>query len=70
LFVGLKVVAFYFFQIYRFSWSYVSLYELLKVVKVLTLCSLIISSIVLLLTYEEAFRGFSRSIFLIDYLLS
>ena len=70
LFVGLKVIAFYFFQIYRFSWSYVSLYELLKVFKVLTLCSLIISSTVLFLTYEEAFRGFSRSIFLIDYILS
>ena len=70
LFVGFKVIAFYFFQIYRFSWSYVSLYEVLKVVKILTLCSLIVSSIVLFLTYEEAFRGFSRSIFLIDYVLS
>jgi FlaA1/EpsC-like NDP-sugar epimerase len=70
LFVGFKIIAFYFFQIYRFSWSYVGLYEVLKIAKILTLCSLILSTIVLFLTYEEAFRGFSRSIFLIDYILS
>ncbi len=70
LFVGLKLVAFYLFQIYRFSWSYVSLYEVLKIIKILTMSSLIISSIVLSLTYEEVFRGFSRSIFFIDYVLS
>ena len=28
LFVGIKILVFYFFQIYRFTWSYVGLYEL------------------------------------------
>jgi len=69
-FVGLKITAFYLFQIHRFTWSYVGLYELLKIFKVLTLCSLVLSSLILFLAYEESFRGFPRSIFLIDYGLS
>ncbi len=70
LFVGIKLLTYYFFQIYRFTWSYVGLYELLKIFKVQTLCSLLISTIILFLTYEKSFRGFPRSVFLIDYALS
>jgi FlaA1/EpsC-like NDP-sugar epimerase len=70
LFVGLKVIVFYVFQIHRFTWSYTGLYELLKIFKVLTLCSLILSTLILFLAYEESFKGFPRSIFLIDYALS
>ena len=70
LFVGLKIIAFYLFQMHRVTWSYVGLYELLKIFKVLTLCSLILSTLILFLAYEESFRGFPRSIFLIDYALS
>jgi len=70
LFVSVKLLTFYFFQIYRFTWSYVGLYELLKIFKVQTLCSLIISTIILLLAYEKSLRGFPRSIFLIDYVFS
>lgn len=70
LFVGIKIVLFYFFQLYRFSWSYVGLYDLLKLFNIQTLCSLVISTLGLFLTYEEPFRGFPRSIFLIDYALS
>jgi FlaA1/EpsC-like NDP-sugar epimerase len=69
-FVGLKITAFYLFQIHRFTWSYVGLYELLKIFKVLTVCSLVLSSLILFLAYEESFRGFPRSVFLIDYALS
>ena len=69
-FVGLKITAFYLFQIHRFTWSYVGLHELLKIFKVLTVCSLALSSLILFLAYEESFRGFPRSIFLIDYALS
>jgi len=70
LFVGVKILTFYFFRIYRFTWSYVSLYELLKVFKIQTLASLFIPAILLFLAYEGPFRGFPRSIFLIDYTLS
>jgi FlaA1/EpsC-like NDP-sugar epimerase len=70
LFVGIKLLTYYFFQIYRFTWSYVGLYELLKIFKVQTLCSLLISAIILFLTYEKSFKGFPRSVFLIDYALS
>jgi FlaA1/EpsC-like NDP-sugar epimerase len=69
-FVGLKITAFYLFQVHRFTWSYVGLHELLKIFKILTSCSLILSSFILFLTYEESFRGFPRSVFLIDYALS
>jgi hypothetical protein len=31
VFLGLKITAFYVFQLYRFTWSYVGLYELLKI---------------------------------------
>jgi len=70
VFLGLKITAFYVFQIHRFTWSYVGLYELLKIFKVLTVCSLALSSLILFLAYEESFRGFPRSVFLIDYALS
>lgn len=70
VFVGLKITAFYLFQIHRFTWSYVGLYELLKIFKILTLCSLILSSLILFLAYEESFKGFPRSVFFIDYALS
>jgi FlaA1/EpsC-like NDP-sugar epimerase len=70
LFVGIKLLTYYFFQIYRFTWSYVGLYELLKIFKVQTLCSLLISAMILFLTYEKSFKGFPRSVFLIDYALS
>ena len=42
LFVGIKILVFYFFEIYRFSWSYVGLYELIKIFKTQTMGSLII----------------------------
>jgi FlaA1/EpsC-like NDP-sugar epimerase len=70
LFVGLKIIAFYLFQMHRVTWSYVGLYELLKIFKVLTLCSLILSTLILFLAYGKSFRGFPRSVFLIDYALS
>jgi len=70
LFLIVKVLMFYFLQIYRFSWSYVGFYELLKVFKAQTFSSFVISTIVFFLSYEQAFRGFPRSILLIDYLFS
>ena len=70
LFIGIKLLALYFFQTYRFTWSYVGLYELIKIFKVQTLCSLVISTIILLMAYEKSFQGFPRSIFLMDYVLS
>jgi len=70
VFVGLKITAFYLFQIHRFTWSYIGLHELLKIFKVLTVCSLILSSLILFLAYEESLKGFPRSVFLIDYALS
>jgi FlaA1/EpsC-like NDP-sugar epimerase len=70
LFVIIKILMFYFFQIYRLSWSYVGFYELLNLFKAQTLSSFVIATIVFFLSYEKAFQGFPRSVLLIDYLLS
>src|SRR4030042_1596636 len=70
VFVGLKIIAFYLFQTHRFTWSYVGLHELLKISKVLTLCSLALSSLTLFLAYQGSLSGFPRSVFFIDYALS
>ncbi len=70
LFVGVKIVAFNFFQIYRFTWSYVGLYELAKIIKVQTVSSLIISAAILSLADYEKFSGFPRSVLLMDYAFS
>jgi len=70
IFVSVKLAIYYYYRIYRFSWSYVGLYELLKLFNVQTLSSLIIGVLVLGLAYEEPFRGFPRSILLLDYAFS
>ncbi|MFH1624657.1 MAG: nucleoside-diphosphate sugar epimerase/dehydratase, partial [Pseudomonadota bacterium] len=70
LFVSVKILVFYFLQIYRFTWSYVGLYELMRVFTAQTLSSLIIAASILFLAYGEPFLGFPRSIFLIDYAFS
>ena len=70
LFISIKIMVFYFLQIYRFTWSHIGLYELIKVFMAQTLSSLIISASILFLAYGEPFLGFPRSIFLIDYAFS
>jgi FlaA1/EpsC-like NDP-sugar epimerase len=70
LFVGVKLIVFYYYGVYRFTWSYVGLYELLKLFRIQTFSLLIISASVLSLAYEGPFRGFPRSILLLDYAFS
>ncbi|MEW6614778.1 MAG: nucleoside-diphosphate sugar epimerase/dehydratase [Thermodesulfobacteriota bacterium] len=70
LFISIKMLVFYFFQIYRFTWSYIGLYELIKVFMAQTLSLLLISASILFFAYGEPLLGFPRSIFLIDYAFS
>ncbi len=69
-FVSVKTIAFYLFRIHRFTWSYAGFHELLKIFRTLTLCSLVLSSLTLFLSYEEHLKGFPRSVLLMDYVLS
>ena len=61
LFVGIKILVFYFFEIYQFSWSYVGLYELIKIFKTQTMGSLIISTLILFLAYNWSFKEIGRA---------
>ena len=62
-----KLANFYFFDLYRGMWRYTSIVDLLNVIKATTVATLII---VLYILFGYRFVGFSRSIVLIDWLLT
>jgi FlaA1/EpsC-like NDP-sugar epimerase len=62
--LGIKLVCFYFFDLYRGMWRFTSIEDLLNVIKAASLSTVVILSF-LLLRYR--FIGFSRSAFLIDW---
>ena len=62
-----KVVCFYFFDLYRGMWRYTSISDLLNVIKATFIGTLLIILFVLL---RYRFVGFSRSVFLIDMCFS
>lgn len=59
-----KIICFYFFDLYRGMWRYTSIADLINIIKASTISSLIIISFVL---FIFGFKGFSRSVFVIDY---
>ncbi len=61
-----KVISFYFFDLYRGMWRYTSIADLLNIIKATTVSSLLLISFVLFMT---RFIRFSRSIFIIDWFL-
>ena len=62
--VGIKLIVFYFFNIYKGMWRYTSIKDFIDIIKAATVSSLIIVSIILF-TYR--FVGFARSIFILDW---
>ena len=58
-----KIAVFHFFDLYRGMWRYTSVSDLMNLIKAALISSLILISGILLLT---RFKGFSRSVFLID----
>ncbi|WP_457551281.1 polysaccharide biosynthesis protein [Desulfobacula sp.] len=65
--VAIKILLFYYFDLYKGMWRYTSLNELLNVVKASTLGGL--SAIVFVL-YVNRFENVSRSVFIIDWCLT
>jgi len=65
--VSVKLIVFYYFNLYRGMWRYTSIVDLLNVIKSVLTSSLIIISIILMFT---AFQGYSRSVFIIDAVFS
>ena len=65
--VGLKLVSFYAFRLYRGMWRYTSIGDLLNIIKAATISSLIVITVIL---FRTRFIGFSRSVFIIDWFLT
>ena len=62
-----KIVAFYFYDLYRGMWRYTSIADLLNIIKATSISSLLVISLVL---FSTRFIGFPRSVFVIDWCLS
>ncbi len=65
--VAIKVLCFYFSDLYRGMWRYVSITDLLNVIRASSISTLVIVSLVLFVT---RFEGFPRSAFIIDWCLT
>lgn len=68
--VGLKILVFLFFGIYRFSWSYVGLRDLIQVAIACATGSLSVGTVLFLLSQWPKLAGFPRSVLIIDFLLT
>jgi FlaA1/EpsC-like NDP-sugar epimerase len=62
-----KIICFYYFDLYSGMWRYTSLNDLRNIIKASFLSSIIIITILL---FTHRFQGFSRSVFLIDLVLT
>ena len=62
-----KLSCFYFLGLYRGMWRYTSIADLLNVIKATIVSTLLILAFIL---FKSAFIGYSRSVFLIDFLLT
>jgi len=60
----IKIISFYFFDLYRGMWRYTSIADLFNIIKASSLSILIIVSFIL---FSTRFQGFSRSVFIIDW---
>ncbi|MHB9099482.1 MAG: polysaccharide biosynthesis protein, partial [Syntrophales bacterium] len=65
--VAVKVMFFIYFNLYRGMWRYTSLVDFMNVIKAVTASSI---SIILIIVFFYGFPGFSRSVFILDFLLT
>ena len=65
--VGVKIITFYMFDLYRGMWRYTSIDDLLNILKAASVSSLIVFSIV---GFTHSFTGFARASFVIDWILT
>jgi len=61
----IKIISFYFFDLYRGMWRYTSLADLLNIIKASCVSTLVI--VCLILFSPTRFIGFPRSVFIIDW---
>ena len=64
-----SLLSFYFFRLYSFSWSYVSVEELISLVKAITAAFLLTGVLIFILRDEPFLNGFPRSVLFIAYFL-
>ncbi len=77
-FVIVKLTAFWIFGVYRFTWRFVGLHDLYNIMKALFVSSVLLMLIILISTNYPilvlnsffSFRGFPKSVFIIDLFLS
>lgn len=67
LVIVVKLIVFYFFDLYRGMWRYTSIGDLINVIKASSLSSLLIISLIL---FSQGFSGVARAIFIIDWVLT
>jgi len=60
----IKVICFYYFDLFRGMWRYTSLADLLNIIKASSVSTMFIMCYILLM---YRFSGFSRSVFIIDW---
>jgi UDP-GlcNAc:undecaprenyl-phosphate GlcNAc-1-phosphate transferase len=63
----IKFLSFYFFGLYRGVWRYIGLYDIIAIFKAVTVGS-VLSIVTLLFLFR--FRHYSRTVFIIDWLLT
>jgi len=66
----IKPVIYYFFGMYRRVWRYASMRELMMVLTATSVASMAIAALMIGLFALNAFRGFPRSVLIIDWLMS
>jgi len=67
LVITTKLFCFYFFDLYEGMWRYTSLSDLIGILKG---CSFASAIIILMILFIKGFSGFSRSVFIIDWVLT
>jgi len=68
LVIVLKLVVFYLFKIYSGMWRYVSIHDLMQIF-LANIVSTVLLFIIIMTWRQEYFIGFSRSIFILDFLI-
>lgn len=64
----MKLIVFYYMDLYKSHWKYISITDLINIVKTVTISSLII--VVAVFMFTRFSYGYSRAVFIIDWMLT
>ncbi|MBN1847598.1 MAG: polysaccharide biosynthesis protein [Deltaproteobacteria bacterium] len=67
LIIAIKILSFYFFDLYQGMWRYTSLIDVVNILKACTVASV---TILIMMLFVHGISGFPRSIFIIDWVLT